>query len=38
VTTVYTHIFRRHVPQMRLVQRFGGSLLRTVNALPGIDL
>lgn len=38
VTTVYTHIFRRHVPQMKLVQRFGGSLLRTVNALPGIDL
>lgn len=38
VTQVYTHIFRRHVPQVKLIQHFGGSFLRTVNALPGIDL
>lgn len=38
VTTVYTHIFRRHVPQTKMMQHFGASFLRTVTALPGIDL
>ena len=38
VITVYTHIFRRNLPQMKLVQHFGGHYLRTVSALPGIDL
>lgn len=38
VTTVYTHVFRRHTPQVKLVQHFGGNFLRTVTALPGIDL
>ncbi len=38
VTTVYTHVFRRHTPQVKLVQHFGGHFLRTVTALPGIDL
>ena len=38
VITVYTHIFRRNLPQQKLVQRFGGNYLRTVSALPGIDL
>ncbi len=38
VTTVYAHIFRRHVPQMKLVQRFQGAFVRTVSALPGMDL
>lgn len=38
VTTVYTHLFRRHAAQNRLVQRFGGNFLRTVSALPGIEL
>ena len=38
VNTMYTHIFRRHVPQMALMRRVNGVFVRTVTALPGMDL
>ena len=38
VNTMYTHIFRRNVPQTALMKRLGGAFVRTVTALPGIDL
>ncbi len=38
VTTFYTHIFRRNVPQVALMRRLNGAFVRTVTALPGMDL
>ena len=38
VITMYTHIFRRNVPQVNLMRRLNGTFVRTVTALPGIDL
>jgi len=38
VAMMYTHIFRRNLPQMALMRRVGGSFVRTVTCLPGIDL
>ena len=38
VNTMYTHIFRRNVPQVALMRRLNGVFVRTVTALPGIDL
>jgi GNAT superfamily N-acetyltransferase len=38
VNTMYTHIFRRNVPQVALLRRLNGSFVRTVTALPGMDL
>ncbi len=38
VMNVYTHIFRRNVPQVALMKRLGGAFVRTVTALPGMDL
>ena len=38
VNTMYTHIFRRNVPQVALMRRLNGAFVRTVTALPGIDL
>lgn len=38
VNTMYTHIFRRNVPQVALLRRLSGAFVRTVTALPGIDL
>lgn len=38
VITMYTHVFRRNVPQMALMRRLNATFVRTVTALPGIDL
>jgi len=38
VTMMYTHVFRRNVPQQGLMRRLGGTFVRTVTALPGLDL
>ena len=38
VNTMYTHIFRRNVPQVALMRRLNGAFVRKVTALPGIDL
>ena len=38
VMNVYTHIFRRNVPQAALMKRLSGAFVRTVTALPGMDL
>lgn len=38
VTTMYTHIFRRNAPQVALMRRLNGAFVRTVTALPGMDL
>lgn len=38
VVTLYAHVFRRNAPQVALVKRLGGAFVRTVTALPGIDL
>jgi len=38
VTTVYTHIFRRNAPQAALMKHLNATFVRTVTALPGIDL
>ena len=38
VNTMYTHIFRRNVPQVALMRHLGGAFVRTVTALPGMDL
>jgi len=38
VNTMYTHIFRRNVPQNALMRRLNGMFVRTVTALPGLDL
>ena len=35
---LYTHIFRRNLPQVNLMRRMGGAFVRTVTALPGLDL
>ena len=38
VTTMYTHVFRRNAPQMALMKHLNAAFVRTVTALPGIDL
>ena len=38
VTMMYTHIFRRNMPQIALMKRINGVYVRTVTCLPGIDL
>ncbi len=38
VTMLYTQIFRRNLPQVNLMRRMGGAFVRTVTALPGLDL
>lgn len=38
VNTMYTHIFRRNIPQAGLMRRLNGAFVRTVSALPGMDL
>ena len=38
VNTMYTHVFRRNVPQMALMKHLNGAFVRTVTALPGVDL
>lgn len=38
VNTMYTHIFRRNAPQVALMRRLNGAFVRTVTALPGLDL
>ena len=38
VTMMYTHIFRRNQPQQGLMRHLGASFVRTVTALPGLDL
>ena len=38
VTMMYTHIFRRNLPQQGLMKHLGGTFVRTVTALPGLDL
>ncbi len=38
VNTMYTHIFRRNVPQTALMRRVNGVFVRTVTCLPGMDL
>ena len=38
VVVLYTHIFRRNRPQVALMRHLGGSFVRTVTALPGMDL
>lgn len=38
VTTLYTHIFRRNAPQVGLMRHLNASFVRTVTALPGLDL
>jgi len=38
VTMMYTHIFRRNVPQTALMRYLNAVYVRTVTCLPGIDL
>ena len=38
VVNLYTHVFRRNAPQMGLMRHLNASFVRTVTALPGIDL
>ena len=38
VTNLYTHVFRRNQPQMGLMRHLNATFLRTVTALPGIDI
>lgn len=38
VITMYTHVFRRNLPQVNLMRRLNGTFVRTVTALPGLDL
>ena len=38
VNTMETHIFRRSQPQVSLMRRMNGTFMRTVTALPGLDL
>ncbi len=38
VNTMYTHIFRRNAPQVALMRRLNGAFVRTVTALPGMNL
>ena len=33
-----TRIFRRNVPQVALMKRLGGTYVRTITSLPGMDL
>ena len=38
VNTMQTQIYRRNVPQVALMRHLGGAYVRTVTALPGMDL
>ena len=38
VTMIYTHVFRRNVPQVNLMKRLNAAFVRTVTCLPGMDL
>lgn len=38
VTVMFTHVFRRSAPQMGLMKHLNAAFVRTVTALPGIDL
>ena len=38
VNTMYTHIFRRNIPQVALMRHVNGAFVRTVTALPGMNL
>ena len=38
VNTMYTQIFRRNIPQVALMRRLNGVFVRTVTALPGMNL
>lgn len=38
VQYLYTHVFRRNVPQMTLMKKLNGQYIRTVNKLPGINI
>jgi len=38
VVNMYTRIFRRNAPQVALMKKLGGTFVRTVTALPGMDL
>ena len=38
VTVMYTHVFRRSAAQMALMRHLNASVVRTVTALPGLDL
>ena len=38
VTMMYTHIFRRNQPQQGLMRHLNATFVRTVTALPGLDL
>lgn len=38
VTTMETQIFRRNAPQMGLIRHLNGTFVRTVSALPGLDM
>ncbi len=36
--TVYTHIFRRNVPQVSMMKRLNAEYVKTLSLLPGLDL
>ena len=38
VAMMYTHVFRRNIPQMAMMRRVNAVFVRTVTCLPGIDL
>jgi len=38
VVNMYTRIFRRNAPQVALMKRLGGTFVRTITSLPGMDL
>ena len=38
VVNMYAHVFRRNVPQVALINRLGGTFVKTVTAMPGIDV
>ena len=38
VSMIYTHIFKRNVPQTGLIRHLKGQFVRSVNYLPGINM
>ena len=38
MTGMYAHIFRRNMPQVKLMQALGANYIRTISLLPGADL
>ena len=38
VTAVYTHVFRRNLPQMNLMNHLNATFVHTATLLPGMDL